>query len=158
MNKNRYMVKRGITTSDPAYASGDQIATVLEIPTAFNDGVGIALDSISLLDKGDQKSALDILIFNDEPVVVSADNAAVDISSSELEKCVGMISLAGSDYKTIKAATNAVAVKSDLGIVLKNSRTLPNKMNSLWILVISRGTPDWTAGENLLLTLGLEAN
>jgi hypothetical protein len=158
MKKNRYTVQKGITTSDPAYSSGDQIATVLEIENAFVDGVGLKLESVSLIDKGDQKAPIDILFFDDEPIVSSADNSPVDISSTQLEKCIGILSLQSSDYKTIKASTNAIATKSNINLILKNKRALPNGASTLWVLLISRGSPDWTAGENLILKLGMEAN
>lgn len=158
MKKNRYVVEKFIDTSAPAYSSGDQIGAVTPIENAYVDGVGLNLGSLTLIDKGDQKSAIDILFFSDEPVVSSADNAPVDISSAELEKCLGVISILSSDYKTIKASTNAVATKTNIELSLKNKRISTNNSQTLWVLLVSRGSPNWTAGANLLLKLGMEAN
>lgn len=155
MVTNRYVCQASIATSASIYASGDQIGVPTEID-AFSDGVGAEIQSLVLLDKDQEKAAIDVFFFNNLPLVTSADNDAFALASAaELDKCVGVIPLVTGDY--VDAGTGlAVATKRLVDMVVQNKNIVDAlKKKKLWFVLVSRGTPDYDE-KALVLKLGME--
>lgn len=140
------------TISTSIYASGDVVGAPVEIADAVLSTKGIAiLRTLVVLDKSNQKSAIDILLFNQNPGSVGSDNAALDLSSAQLDMLIGRISVAAAEYTTLKAATNAEATK-----LLEMLIPAKTKSTSIWVLVVSRGTPTYTTTTALSLKFIME--
>lgn len=141
-----------ITTTDTQYSVDEVIDGVKEVTGVVNDSKGSCLlKSITVLDKEDQKSDLDIYFFNEAPVTtVGADNAAFALADSDLAKVIGKVNIAAADY--VSSTNNAVATVTNIQMILQSIKD----KRTLHLLVISRGTPDFTAGTDLILKLGLE--
>lgn len=140
------------TIDTAAYGSGDVLFAATEISNATLNTKGLArLSTLLILDAANQKSALDLIIFDRDPGSLGALNAALDISTAQLAFVVAYIPVAAADYVTLKAAANAVAI-------IKPQLVLPAKQGSksFWIAGISRGTPDYVAATDLRVKLILE--
>ena len=141
------------------YADGDRMGSIFEIPNAVAVDKGHALwVSLVALDKDGQSKAFDVYLFNDKPTIASADNAAIDIIDTEMEKFIGMFSIEESDYGSL--AANSVGFQKDFAIPIHNNvskiqtGTGGLSQRSVWGVLISRGAPTHsTAG--LVLKFGL---
>lgn len=137
------------TTDTSAYGSGDQIGSKLTVTgPSSGSGSGCRIEKVVVVDKASQKSNLKIWLFNDDPTVASADQAAANVSDTELvSKCIGVIAVSGStDYADLSAASVAT-VKPDL-VVKPKAGT-----NTLYALVVSGGTPTYTSASDLTIKL-----
>jgi hypothetical protein len=133
------------TLDTNVYASGDRVGSVMTFSNAMDDssGTGVVV-SVVILDKAAQSSVLSLLLFNDLPTVASADNAAIDISDTEMEKCVGVIPIAAADY--VATASNTVATIRNVNLLLnsaKSSSSLEGK--NLYGVLRSGGSPTYAA-------------
>lgn len=119
------------------YASGDVLFVANKLDSmALNTKGGCKLKSLVVLDKINQKVAIDFLFFNEDPGNVGAFNAVLNLSSAQLAMLVGIVSVGSADYVTLKATVNAIAVvKPDLSMVCKQS------LKDLWVVGVSRATP-----------------
>lgn len=155
MVKNRFVCQVAVATDANIYASGDQIGVPVEIE-AFSDGVGAIIRDLLILDKDGEKSAIDVLLFNNLPLLSSVDNGPFAFSAAaEIEKCVGVVVVLAADYAD--AGTGyAVATKQMTGLVVQNKGvTDSSKKKKLWAVLVSRGTPDYDS-KPLMLKLGME--
>lgn len=154
------MVSRRVVTVTPAaasfvtqYSSGDVIGAVNEIPLAsVSSGLAIKLDTVVVLDKANQKASLDLVFFNENPATsIGTDNNAYALDDTDLTKVVGRFSITGSDYVS-SSTTNAEVTYRNVGLTLG----LKAKSKSLWMAVISRGTPTYGSASDLIVKLALE--
>ncbi len=135
-----------------AYATGDVLFAPVEMPKAVLNTKGLAkLNTLMVLDAANQKSQIDLLIFDRDPGSLGVLNAALDISTLQLSYLVAFIPVAAADYVTLKANTNAVAI-------LKPVLMLPAMAlsKSFWLAGVSRGSPDYVAATDLRIKLMLE--
>jgi hypothetical protein len=144
------------TITAAAYTAGKQLGGVTKVPNvAANSGGGGTLVSIAVLDKANQKSALDVLLFNASPTLISSDTATFDISDAELvSKYLARVNVPSANYKTNGASTNADAV---VGNIWEKVQASANALD-LYIVLVSQGTPTYTSTTDLVLKLGFEQN
>ena len=156
--ESRKFFTQAISTSEAAYADFDQIGTAFEIPeVAIHKGQPVVLESLTVIDKVSQSAALVIFFFSKLPTVASSDNAALSITDAEMEaKCIGKVDIATTDYKAI--AASSVATKSNIQLHLKPGDTKSGEVTgqSLYAIVMSNGTPDYTLGTDLILKMGFK--
>lgn len=129
------------TLDTSAYASGDRLGTVMELDvgrSAISNDVTLA--DVFVLDKAKQSQSIDILFFKSAPTVASADNAAIDITDAEMEKCIGSVSLSSSDYK---ALANSSYVNPD---AFNKVLSPTDGSTKIYALAVCRsGTPTYAA-------------
>jgi hypothetical protein len=152
-----HLVEASPTLDTGAYASGDHMGTLMEFTSALANTDWLAvIQSLTVVDKSKQSAAFTLFLFDDIPTLTSVDNAALDISDSEmLDKCIGMISVGSSDYKALNV--NSVACIKSVGLVVWNKRsraTFNDKVNSIWGILMCEGAPTYAA-DALTLRLGL---
>lgn len=145
------------TLDTGAYADGDHMGAIFEIENAVAVNKGHALwCSLVALDKAGQSKAFDVYLFNEQPTIASADNAAIDISDVEMEKFIGMFSVEESDYGSLAGCS--VAYQKDFAIPLMNNvskiRSTNLSQRSVWGVLIARGAPTYAA-DSLVLKFGL---
>lgn len=138
------------------YASGDRLGSVVELSECGRSGALAKLLALTVIDNADQKAAVDLLVFNQDPTadISSADNAAFAISAAGAAKLIGTVSVAAADYVDIGAQSIAQVAVSD---VIGRLGITPNKEGKLWVVLVSRGTPTYLA-TSLALRLVLEVN
>jgi hypothetical protein len=145
------------TISTSIYASGDQLGSLVEIPNFVDEPSGFAkIVSLSICDKAAQSSILQVLFFKDRPTIVSADNAALNISDADMaDMCVGHVSVVAADYFALSASSMGCVRNINLVV---NSRKGQNNLNgtSLWAIVRCGGTPTYASTTDLVFTVGLE--
>ena len=135
-----------------AYATGDLLFAANEMTDCVLNTKGLSrLSTLLVLDAANQKSQLDLLIFDRDPGSLGSLNSAIDVSTTQLSYLVGFIPVAAADYVTLKSGANAVAI-------LKPALMLPAKQGSksFWIAGICRGSPDYAVATDLRIKLVLE--
>lgn len=132
-----------ISTS-PAYAAKDAIGGLLTFANAARAAGGACrVEALQLLDKGQQMSPIDLLLF-DRSITAPADNAAFNPSDLELGYCVGVIPISGGHYAD--EATNSVAsLTVGLEVVLNGT--------DLYAVAVARSTPTYTSSSDLVWRL-----
>ena len=153
------MIRKVITvTPDLAsfatpYSSGDVMGAANTITDAATDTKGVVkLDSLVVLDKANQKAALDIIFFDEAPAAsFGADNAAYALNDSDLSKVVGRVSVATGDYVS-SSTNNAEATLKNIELTMQARAGVKD----LYCVVVSRGTPTYGSASDLLIKLALE--
>jgi hypothetical protein len=137
------------TLDTNAYATGDHLGTLMTLSNAVERSLGSAiLHGLTIIDKAEQKSAVDVLFFNSAPTIASADNAALDITDAEMAaKFIGLISVASADYKDIDGSS--VATLRGLDLLLQSAKLsgqiANNDAKNLYAILCSRGSPTYAA-------------
>lgn len=136
------------TLDTNAYASGDLLFDSTEVASAVRaNGSHAILQSVTVIDKADQKVAFTLLFAN-----AAADfgtlNSAPDPDDTEVATVIGHVSVAAGDYIDLGGA--AVACVRNLGLVLKAGAAT----TSLFIAGVNgTGTPTYAASD-LVFQLG----
>lgn len=133
------------------YADGDVIGNKIFIENIMLLFPGEAtLMSITVQDLDNQSSALELILWSSDPTTTLTDDAAIDILDADLPKHCGSANVASTDYKAY--TDNAVATVRNIGLPVGTDTE-----NDLWMTLISRGTPTYTAnGVSLILTFYLD--
>lgn len=130
------------TLDTSAHTSGNVLFVPSKLQDAVQNGKGGAfLRSVLILDGANQKAAIDLLFFNQNPGSIGAVNTALNISAAQLAMLVGILSVATGDYATLKAATNAVGQTKAADLPLITIAT----SKDLWVAGVARGTPTYLA-------------
>lgn len=139
------------------YASGDCLGALTEITGAARvAGKGGVIRSVTVVDKTQaQRAAFDILLFS-ATVTTAADQAAFTISDADALKCVAVIPVLAGDYAAVwpGTPTNSIAYKPDLKTATFSGNLLLPYLcaaTSLFVQLIVRGTPTYTAASDLVL-------
>lgn len=130
-------------TSGSAYASGQAIGSTITIPKVCDFGFGTILN-VALIDKSDQKAALDILIFNQPLSTPQVDKTTLSISAADASNLVGHLSLTSGSYSDLVAS--AVATQYNLWMAVAGGVD-----NNIYVQLVSRGTPTYTTTSALVV-------
>jgi hypothetical protein len=138
---NSTVVEVTPTLDTNAYASGDRLGTLMTLTGVVrHQGFEAVLLDVVVLDKAKQSQALDIYFFREAPTIASADNAAIDISDTEMEKCIGRVSIATTDYSAL--AGNSEASPAPYNRLLG---AVEGKTDIYALAVCRSGTPTYAA-------------
>lgn len=139
------LVKVTPVISTTAYTAADQVGDLQSLPGAVAaSGDGAILRQVSVVDKAKQKAALTILFFDSSPTIASTDNAALDVSDSEMAaRCLGSVTIATTDY--VDTASNSVATKQ-VTLPLKASGS-----STIYAVASTAGTPTYGSTSDLVL-------
>lgn len=135
------------TLDTSAYASGDLLFDSTEAAAAARTtGGATLLESVTIIDKADQKVAF-TLVFANAATDFGTANSAPNPDDTETATIVGHVAIAATDYLDMGGAS--VACIRNLGLLMQTSGT-----TSLWIAgVNSTGTPTYAASD-LVFYLG----
>jgi DNA-binding phage protein len=135
-------------SSSPAYTAGDAVGGKRTIANAVRTpGTGI-LESITILDRANQKAGMTLFIFDADPTVATiTDNAAFVFSTDDL-KVIAQINIGASDYVTTNS--KAIAQKTGLGVALKAASG-----TTLYAALVTTGTPTFAATTDVQLEYGI---
>lgn len=145
------IIEKTVTTSTSAYASGDQIGTILSLPYAVDGASRTAfLTSVTVIDKDKQKPEIDLFLFSESPTVTSVDNGAFSLSDTELaNKGLGVVTIAATDYKD--TALNSIATVDGLAQIVKSIEGSV----TVYVIPVIRGAATYTSTTNLVIKVGL---
>lgn len=145
MGGNTVVITPTITVDTAIYAAGDSIGGKITLTDAMrvSDGSGV-LSGLTLLDRSNQKPALEIFIFDSNPTNATiTDQSAFAFSTDDL-KVIAKIVVASTDWTTINS--KATAELANLNRVVKASGSA-----NLYAAIVATGTPDFVAGTDLQL-------
>lgn len=132
-------------STTPAYTAKDAVGGLLTFANAVRASGGSGLlQSIHVVDKGQQMANLDLVLF-DATFTAPTDNAIFAPSDAELATCVGVIPIYAGDYNDF--STNSVATKPAVGLEFVLAGT------SLFGALVTRGTPTYTSTSDLTVIL-----
>lgn len=134
-------------STSPAYTAGDAVGGKRTLSSALTSvGTGI-LESITILDRANQKAAMTLFIFDADPSAATiTDNSAFVFSTDDL-KVIAQINIAAADYVTTNS--KAIAQKTGLGMTLKSAGT------TLYAALVTTGTPTFAATSDVQLEFGI---
>lgn len=135
-------------STSPAYTAGDCVGGKQTLTGAARTSGGrVILESINVLDLGNQKAALTILFFDSDPAAATITDNAAFVWSTDHSKLLGKVNIAAADYETI--ASEAVATVKAIGLLLEASGSA-----NLFAVVVTTGTPTYTATTDIRITYG----
>lgn len=134
------------TISTTIYAAKDAIGGLLTFANAarFTGGSG-RVEVVTLYDRDPERADIDLVLF-DTTITAPTDNAVFDPTDTELLTCVGVVPIGSGNYSDFN--DNAVAtVTPSLHYVLTGT--------SLFGVLVARGTPTYTATNDIVVSLTL---
>lgn len=136
-------------TNASAYEAGDAVGGKITITDAMrvSGGTGF-LQSIQIIDKGNQKAALELLIFDSDPTAATITDDTAFAYSTDLSKQIARISIGAADYATIDG--KASVSMGGLSRTLKASGSA-----NLYAALVTTGTPTYTSTSDIIVTFGI---
>lgn len=136
-------------TNASAYEAGDAVGGKITITSAMrtSGGTGI-LQSIHLVDKANQKAAMELLIFDSDPSAATITDDTAFAYSTDISKQIARIPIAASDYTTINSI--ATVNLGGLSKVLKASGS-----TNLYAALVTTGTPTYASTTDIIITFGI---
>lgn len=127
------------TVTAGAYTANDVIGGLLTLPMERVSGL---IEDVVVIDDANQSAAIDLYFFDEAPTAI-ADNAAFAPTIADLQKLIGVVSVAGGDYTTVNS--NAYATKAlDVGFESKQAF-------NIYVYAVVTGTPTFAATTDLTL-------
>lgn len=138
-----------VVSSGVAYTAGDQVGGLITLAGAAGNIYRTAtLLDVVVIDKSKQNAALTVILFDELPTVVSADNDPIDVSDAEMaDKAKATFPLAAADYTSL--ANNSIA---DRGLAYARAITSRSQNGNLYALITTSGTPTYTSTSDLVLS------
>lgn len=135
-------------TAAAAYAAGNAVGAKRVLVDAVRQPKTGILHSVAILDRSSQRAPLTMLFFDSNPLVATiTDKAAFVFSTDDLKLCAQVL-IAASDYTT----TNVKAYAQLAGL------NIPIKIlagQSLYLAVVTTGTPTYAAVDDVQIEIGL---
>jgi hypothetical protein len=136
-----------VTTA--VYAAGNSLGGKLTLTNAMRLSGGSGIwQSCLIIDKDNQKPALDILLFDSDPTSGTyTDKMAIASLSTDAAKLIRRLSVAASDYVTVNNV--AIADLSAIGKVVKASGSA-----NLFAVINNLSTPTFTSTTSFIVRFG----
>lgn len=137
------------TLAAEAHSAGDLLFDSTEIANAVRVAAGTAIvQSITVVDKGDQKPEINLLFAN-AATDFGTLGAAPDPDDTEAATVIGVVNVPSGDYVDLGGAS--VATVSNVGLLLKAGAAT----TSLYLAGIAVGTPTPASTSDLVISIGL---
>lgn len=137
------------TVAAEAHSAGDLLFDSTEIANAVRVNAGTAIvQSITIVDKGDQKPAIKLLFANAQ-TDFGAPGGVPDPDDSEALTVIGVVDVPATAYVDLGA--NSVATIANIGLLLKAGAAT----TSIWLAGIAVGTPTPASTSDLQIAVGL---
>ncbi len=129
------------------YSANDVLGGVNTVLVLSSPGDGIeTLGSVAVIDKAKQKKEFDLFFFDSLPVI-SADNAAFDLTDAYALGYIGHVSIAAADY--IDSASNSFAVAKGVSLKMPDS----GGGQTIYCVAVTRSTPTYGSATDLMIRL-----
>jgi len=147
------------TIDTAAFATGDQIGTLMTFDLLISPTIGSKLVGVRIVDQAKQSAVLDLVLYNRPVTLVGAENAAADVSDADVAAgYMGHVNILAADYVALNV--NSMAFKA-CAIPLLNKGVRLNQVviprHRVYGQLISRGSPDYDA-TSLFVTLCVESD
>lgn len=156
MPRPTFIAELSPTVDTNIYASGDAIAVIQEVSLeALRDHVhSFMLEQVLLTDVAHQGANIDVALFKAALTTSTFTlNNAVEITAADMSKLLGIVSV--TTHFVLSASAGKASVARDLRLPLN----LPAEAApTLYVGLISRGTPTYAAATNLRGRLTFVAN
>jgi hypothetical protein len=132
-----------------AYDAADNVGGVIVLPNAlrFERPTGV-WHSLVVTDAADQKAVLEVFLLRRRPSGGTyTNNAGLAFSTTDLGHILARKQVAAADYLTV--GSHAVASLSGLGAVVRSEDA-----GTLYVLIMTAGTPTYAAVTNLRCSFG----
>lgn len=129
------------------YSAGNAVGGKRTYANALTSaGTGV-LESITLLDRNNQSQPMTVIIFDADPTNATITDKSAFVYSTDDLKVLGQITISASDYITTNS--KAIATIRGIGLSLKSAGT------SLYVALVTTGTPTFAATTDVQLILGI---
>lgn len=142
--KNIITLSSTPTISTGIYASGDLLGTLMKFKNAdLSKDQRCMIQSLVLVDQDKESVSTDVIFFSSNPSGTTfTDNAALDIADADMSKIVHVESL--TSYNAFN--DNSVAVSQAMTIPITYT-------DGIYVCLVTRGTPTYTAVTDIVLSL-----
>lgn len=134
---SRIIKKTLVVSTTPAYTAGDAVGAKTALGL-----INATLNSLTVIDAGNQGAAGSILLFDGLPAAATATDNAAFVPSTDLTKVIAQIPVPA--YVT--TASKKIAHVSNLN--------LPVKSTGLYAVFVTTGTPTYAAVTDVTIVLG----
>lgn len=146
---SRVVFKESVVSLTPviqasAYTAGNCMGGLLTIPGVFRNsaaGITARLLGLTVIDKGNQKAPLTVLLFDRQPSSTYTDKSTPTIGTDQAN-VIGQLKVATADYTSNGADSPPVAVAEEqCSILLQNNDPGRANNTNLYAVVLTTGTP-----------------
>jgi hypothetical protein len=142
------VIKSAVVVTAAAYSAGNAVGALRTLTNAVRTpGTGI-LQSIGILDRANQKAAMTVFIFDSNTLAATITDKTAFVFSTDDLKVIAQVSIGAGDYVTTNS--KAIAVLSGLNIPLKAASG-----TTLYAVMVTTGTPTFTATDNVQVEFGI---
>lgn len=135
-----------VTPTNDAYSAGDVIGGLMTIAVPGSVGGGV-INSIMLVDDGNEGAVLTLYLFDATPSTI-ADDAAFAPTAADLKKMIGAVSYGAGDYTTINSLK--YAFKEDINLIFQ-----ADGASNLYGYVACTATPTYASGKTLVFRFSI---
>lgn len=136
-------------TINSAYSSGQVIGGMLTFGNALRASSGV-ISNITIVDKDAQASALNIYIFGAAPATSYPDKSVFTMNATDAANCIGAYSILSGSSGWVQGGGVSVATISPLALAVAS-----DIQKTLWMLIVSAGTPTFTSASAMITTMGI---
>lgn len=130
------------------YAAKDAIGGIMTFASAARtSGGGGVLESVTIIDKDQELSPIDLVLFSATVAGTATDNSPFDPSDADLANFIGAIPILAGDYADF--TDNSAATRAGIGLAYACAAT------SLFGVLVARSTPTYTATSDITVILGV---
>jgi hypothetical protein len=137
------------TISTSAYTTACALGGLLAF-TGYNMSERFTITKIVILDKSNQKSAVDVIIAA-QSIAATTNGAPIAIGAADLPNIASVVSLTTTDYVSIGTVACATKILANNGLDLR----ITDPGGKLYGQMIVRGTPTYVAASDLTIQLTL---
>jgi hypothetical protein len=143
------VIKSVSVVTAAAYSAGNAVGAKRTLASAVRSsgGTGI-LQSVTLLDRANQKAAMTLFIFDADPTAATITDKAAFVFSTDDLKVIAQVNIGAGDYVTTNG--KAIALISGLQIPLQAASG-----TSLYAALVTTGTPTFAATTDVQLEFGI---
>lgn len=146
-NKEVHTASQTPTITAGLYSAADAVGGLLTFADCAHKDKGSGIiQSVILIDDGDQKAETELHLFN-QSISVAADNAAFAVSDADLEFYIGGIAIVAADYEDLGG--NAAACIKNINLPFN----LASDGTSIFGQLLTRGTPTYASTSDLTVKL-----
>lgn len=133
------------------FAAGDAVGGKQMLTNVARvSGSEVVLDSLTVVDKGNQKPNLTVLFFDSDPSAATITNNAAFVFSTDVSKLVGRVNVVTADFETVDSKAVACLKNVHLGMLPSGSRSL------YAAVVLTSGTPTFLSAADLVFKYAVE--
>lgn len=150
-------------TASAAYSSGNCVGKLQKISKPGVGRISVKLQSISIQDQSDQKAAMTILFFANDPTAPASGATVADktafswgAGTGAQALFLGKVDIGSADYEDSGLGSQAVATKTGLQLVLE-TQDQPGVDPVLYAVIVTTGTPTWATTTPLTINFGFDS-